>query len=123
MVTVVIINTLIALFNFYIAWRIWKIRKAIAIAANAIIIAERNTHNVLHPAPQAITIGQRGTSALRERYQVLQLQTQKLQQIFNLLTFGRKIWQKQNQTPKPSKKRSKKSYSPNPVKEVDKKRS
>lgn len=91
---VVAINTLIALINFYIAWRVWKLRQILARAANAILTAERGTHNVLYNAPNAISKGQKGVSVLRERYQVLEIQIQRVQQIIGLLALLGKVWQK-----------------------------
>lgn len=85
---VVILNTLIALLNFYIAWRVWKIRRVLAGATKAILAADRNTYNVLHPAPRAIAIGQKGTLALRNQYGKLQKQLQQLVQILALIRLG-----------------------------------
>lgn len=78
---VVIFNTLLALLNFYIAWRVWKIRRVLAGATKAIQAADRNTYNVLHPAPSAIAIGQKGTLALRKQYGNLGKQLERLGQI------------------------------------------
>lgn len=106
---VVIINTAIALFNFYVAWRIWKIRRRIANAAKVIARAERSTYNVLHAAPNAISKGQKGTSALRDRYRQLNVQIQRLQQILGLLYLGKKLWYDRSQKPRPSKLHQKRS--------------
>jgi hypothetical protein len=85
---VVIFNTLLALVNFYIAWRVWKIRRVLAGATKAILAADRNTYNVLHPAPLAIAKGQKGTLALRNQYGKLQTQLQQLVQILALIRLG-----------------------------------
>lgn len=100
---VVIINISIALFNFYLAWRIWKIRRRIAQAAKVIAKAERSTYNVLHAAPNVISRGQKGTSALRDRYSQLAVQIQRLQQILGLLYLGKKFWYDRTQKPSQSK--------------------
>ncbi|XWK90732.1 MAG: hypothetical protein U7127_11980 [Phormidium sp.] len=91
---VVIINTLIALFNFYLAWRIWKIRRTIAKATRAILAADHNTYKVLHSAPKTITVGQKGTKTLREQYQKLEMQLEKLGQVLGILNFTQQFWQK-----------------------------
>jgi len=78
---VITINILIALFNFYLAWRIWKIRRTIAGATRAILAADRNTYNVLHSAPKTITVGQKGAKTAREQYQKLEIQLEKLGQV------------------------------------------
>ncbi|MCL1468981.1 hypothetical protein [Argonema galeatum] len=111
MVTVVVVlNTLIALINFYIAWRIWKLRRVVANAAKGILAAERSTYKVLHGAPNAISKGQTGVSAVRSRYQLLELQLKQLQQILGLLSLVGKVWQgrsKLARQPKSPKKVSK----------------
>ncbi len=85
---VVIFNTLLALLNFYIAWRVWKIRRVLVGATKAILAADRNTYKVLHPAPRAIATGQKGTIALRNQYAKLQTQLERLAQILALIRLG-----------------------------------
>ena len=95
MVTVVvIINTLIALINFYIAWRVWKLRRVLAGAAKAILAAERNTYNVLHVAPGAIAKGQKGSKALGNQYRRLDIQFQRLVQLLSLSGLLQRTWQR-----------------------------
>jgi hypothetical protein len=94
---VVIFNTLLALINFYIAWRVWKMRRVLAGVAKVILTADRNTYNALHPAPRAIAVGQKGTKALRSRYQQLELQLEKLGQILAVISFALGLMQKRNQ--------------------------
>jgi len=93
-VIVIIINILIALFNFYLAWRIWKIRPKIAGATKAILAADRNTYKVLHIAPKTIALGQKGSQAWRQQYQKLEIQLQQTRQILGLLSFGQQLWRK-----------------------------
>ncbi len=90
--TVVVINLLLALFCFYLAWKVWQFRRAIAKAANTLLIAERNTHHGLHGAPDAILKGQIGTSQLRQRYQQLEPHYQKARQALALLSLGQTVW-------------------------------
>lgn len=104
MVTVVVaINILIALINFYIAWRVWQIRRVLAGAANAILAADRNTYGVLHGAPGAIAQGQKGTKAAREQYRRLEVQLQQLQQILALIGLGQRLWQRRSRLTRQSK--------------------
>jgi hypothetical protein len=84
-ILVVIFNTLIALLNFYLAWRVWKMRRVLAGVTKAILAADRNTYNLLHPAPRAIAIGQKGTIALRNQYGKLEKQLERLEQILALI--------------------------------------
>lgn len=85
---VVTFNTLLALINFYIAWRVWKIRRLLAGATKAILTADRNTYNLLQKAPRAIAIGQKGTSGLRQQYGKLAIQVERLGQILALIRLG-----------------------------------
>jgi len=93
MVTVVVVlNLLISLLCLYVAWRVWNLRRVLAATADALTLAERNTYNVLHGAPNAIYTGQLGVEGLRERYQQLNLQLQRLQQVLTLLGLVQSIW-------------------------------
>ena len=55
MVTVVvIINMLMSLMLFYVAWRVWQLKRRLVKIADTLTAAERSTHAVLHRAPNAI---------------------------------------------------------------------
>lgn len=81
------LNLVIALFCFYVAWRLWRLTQTLGAVADALTNWERNTHNTLNPAviPPAILLGQRGTAQLRGRYAQLQRQLQRLQQAIALV--------------------------------------
>jgi hypothetical protein len=101
---VVIINILIALFNFYLAWQIWKIRKTIAGATKAILAAERNTYNLLHSAPDTVILGQKGSRLVREKYRELEIQLAKLGQLLGLFNFTQQFWRKRTRQSRQLKK-------------------
>ncbi|HEY9749028.1 MAG TPA: hypothetical protein V6C63_10135 [Allocoleopsis sp.] len=106
--TVVVINLLISIFCLYAAWQIWQLRRTLAQVANALTDYERNTHNVLYGAPPGILQGQKGVRQLRQQYQNLALQLQKVQQILGLVSLGQGVWRKQmrrSQRPRTQKKR------------------
>lgn len=86
-VWVIMINVLISVICLYLAAKFWKIGKQVDEAANAILRADRGTYNVLHNAPRAIAKGEKGTRNLRQQYQKLQGQVQRMRQILLLLTF------------------------------------
>lgn len=90
---VILINVMVAAFNFYLAWKLWKLRGAIARFAEMLVVAERNTHRVLSRAPQFVLTRRQGTRNLRQRYRYTQRQLQQVRQIlavFLLLSnFGR----------------------------------
>ncbi|MFB2936335.1 hypothetical protein ACE1B6_13870 [Aerosakkonemataceae cyanobacterium BLCC-F154] len=106
-VIVVTINILIALFNFYLAWQIWKIRRSIAGATKAIVVAERNTYNVLHSAPDTIILGQKGSKTLREKYRNLEFQLEKLGRLLGILNFSQQFWRKRTRRSRPLKQMKK----------------
>ncbi|HEY9632997.1 MAG TPA: hypothetical protein V6D14_06310 [Coleofasciculaceae cyanobacterium] len=89
---VVILNVLISLLCLYVAWQVWNLRRTLAATTVAMTIVERNTYAVLHGAPQAISQGQVGVHGLRDRYQQLELQLQKLQQVLTFLALIQSIW-------------------------------
>lgn len=95
---VVLINVLISLVCFYVAWRIVKLRRQIARVTDKIIAAERRTYAVLNPAPRQILKGQRGALQLQERYQQLENRLQRLQQVLALLSLGLRVWQGRTRT-------------------------
>ncbi|HEY9611423.1 hypothetical protein [Allocoleopsis sp.] len=84
-VLVVVINVLISLLCLYVAWYVWNLRRALAIATAVVTIFERDTHNALQGAPQAISQGQLGVRGSRESYQQLEIQLQRVQQVLAFL--------------------------------------
>jgi hypothetical protein len=77
------LNLGIAVFCFYVAWRLWRLTQTLGAAADALVSWERSTHNTINPAvvPTAILRGQSGTAHLRQRYGQLQRQLQRLEQV------------------------------------------
>lgn len=88
---VVGINILISVLCLYVAWRVWTLRRALAIAADVVASFERSTYLTLHGAPQAIYNGQLGVRGLRERYQQLDRQLQQVQQALTILALLQRI--------------------------------
>ncbi|UNU24401.1 hypothetical protein [Microcoleus vaginatus] len=89
---VVIINLLISLVCFYIAAKVWKIRRTIARLEMRIAGMERTSSNVLSTSPDFLGKRQQGTRQVRRRYQQLELQLQQVQQLLGLLGLGRMLW-------------------------------
>lgn len=79
----VTLNLVIALFCFYVAWRLWRLSKSLGAAADALTKWDYQAHRILNPdrVPPAILRGQTGTAALRRNYSQLQLQLQRLEQV------------------------------------------
>jgi hypothetical protein len=90
--TVVVINTLISLGLLYIAWRVWKLKLWLGRVADQLTVYERNTHAVLHHAPENIEMAQKKIHSLGEKNQRLQLQIAQIRQIISLLLLGKRFW-------------------------------
>ncbi|MBW4622245.1 MAG: hypothetical protein KME17_23190 [Cyanosarcina radialis HA8281-LM2] len=94
MVTIVVVlNFSIALICLAMAWQMGKVRKQLARVTKALILAERNTHNVLHPAPHIILKGQKGANWLTNQYQQRPAIFQAIERILLGLTVAQKIRQ------------------------------
>ncbi|MBD2458704.1 hypothetical protein H6G80_32160 [Nostoc sp. FACHB-87] len=92
MVTVVvIINTLISLLLFYVAWQIWQIKGRIAWITDRLTAYEQCSQNLLSQAPQNLDISQQNIRNLRLGNQSLQLQLQQVRQIVSLLLLGQRL--------------------------------
>jgi heme/copper-type cytochrome/quinol oxidase subunit 2 len=79
----VTLNLVVALFCFYVAWRLWRLSKSLGAAADALTNWERSTRIIINPVviPPIIMRGQAGTARLRLRYSQLQTQLQRLEQV------------------------------------------
>jgi hypothetical protein len=94
MVAVVIgLNVLIATGCLSVAWQVWRLRSALSNAADALILAERATHQVLSGAPQGIGRGETGVYHLRQQYRQLEVKLLRVQKILKLLGLGQLVWQ------------------------------
>ncbi|MBD2313984.1 hypothetical protein H6G20_20145 [Desertifilum sp. FACHB-1129] len=103
---VIILNVLISIACWFVAWKIWRLRLTLASVANTLERAERSTHSVLYGAPRAIIRGQSGTRGLRQRYQVLDRQVEQLRRLIAIATFGLGVWQRQVKPSRRPKRRS-----------------
>lgn len=83
------LNILIALFGFYLAWRVWRLKISLGGVADALTRWEQNAHHGLNPrvTPAVILQGKQGTASLRYQYAQLQVQVHRLQQILMLVSF------------------------------------
>ncbi|MDJ0530918.1 MAG: hypothetical protein QNJ70_00260 [Xenococcaceae cyanobacterium MO_207.B15] len=93
-VFVVTVNFLVAMFNFYLAFRIWQLRKIIALITAIITNCEIYLSYVLSNAPTIIKKKQENIYQFRQRYQLLQLQLQKIRQIIILMNWMYRIWRR-----------------------------
>jgi len=89
---VVIINLMISVVCFYIAARVWKIRRTIARFEVRIAAIGRCSSHVLGKSPNFLAKRQQSAHQLRRNYQQLESQLQQVQQLLGLLGLGRTLW-------------------------------
>jgi hypothetical protein len=86
-ISVIVCNCAIALGCFWVAWKLWQIRQVLALSARVVTTWERNTHNTLFSAPQAIFTGKVCIQQWRDYYQKLDPYRQQVEQVMALLSF------------------------------------
>lgn len=84
---VVTINCLIALFNFYLAWKLWQWLGAIALFTRTLDQLEYQCHLFLTPTSETLALQQRNLQSLKQGYQLLTLKLLRLRQILFLLSW------------------------------------
>ena len=77
-------NIAIALCGFYLAWRIWQVKRELTSITVALTAWESHIHRALNPdaTPKLILRGQQAMVSARERYARLLAQVHQLQRIF-----------------------------------------
>lgn len=93
-ITIVIINVLIASILLYVARRIWLLRQRIQRINNTLIAVNRSAGAALAGTPNAIYQGQMGIYQLKQRNEPLQVQIQRVRQVLSLLSVGQQAWQR-----------------------------
>lgn len=90
---VVGLNILIAGLCWYGAWRVWRVRAALAKITEALALAELNVQ-ALQSAPESIRKGQISTQQLRQQYQTALFWLRQVQQLSVLLSLGQVVGQR-----------------------------
>ena len=93
-VTIVIINVLIASILLYVARRLWLLRQKFQRINNKLIAINRSAGAALAGTPNAIYKGQMGLSQLKQRNEPLQVQILRVRQVLSLLSVGQQAWQR-----------------------------
>ncbi|MBW4536106.1 MAG: hypothetical protein KME09_19400 [Pleurocapsa minor HA4230-MV1] len=91
---IIAVNLSITLLNIYIAIRIWQLRLIITRITSILINYESYFSILLPVAPQVIYQGQDNIAQIRQQYQLLQLQTAQIRQLFWLLNQSYQIWRR-----------------------------
>ena len=93
---VLIINLLISLLCFYIAWKAWQVKQLLDRVERILTAMENNAHNFLSQAPDFLAKRENRTHKLRQQYRQLESQVQQLQQVLGLLTLGSTLWRRRS---------------------------
>ena len=91
---IIAVNLSITLLNIYIAIRIWQLRIIIARIATILVNYESYFNILLQAAPLVMDRGQQNIVLVRQRYELLQLQTAQIKQLFWLLNQSYQIWRR-----------------------------
>lgn len=113
MITLVLIsNGLIGIACLLVAWQLWQLKATLAAVADALLSVERAVYDVLHPAPGYILKGQAGMHQLRQNYQKLEPQFERLERALALMGVGQMLWKRRSiliKRPKSTRRTSKRS--------------
>ena len=93
-VTIVIINVVIASILLYVARRLWLLRQRFQRLNNKLIAINRSAGAALAGTPNAIYKGRMGLSQLKQRNEPLQVQILRVRQVLSLLSVGQQAWQR-----------------------------
>lgn len=90
------LNIAIALFGFYLAWRIWRVKRVLTSATVALTSWERSLHQALNTdnLPTSLLQTRRATALTRKRYARLLAQLQQLQRIFAIALLVMRVVQR-----------------------------
>ncbi|MBE9010030.1 hypothetical protein IQ250_07410 [Pseudanabaenaceae cyanobacterium LEGE 13415] len=91
LIAVIVLNLAIALYGFYLTWQMWNLRRTFSQAADALILAEQNTHHVLNGAPGEIERRGNGIRQLHQNYRALEPKLQQAQKALALIGMGRSL--------------------------------
>lgn len=91
-ILVVLLNIIISLIFFYIAWQVWRLKQKLEILTDSLNTYEHLTYAILYQAPEKFYQPQQQIYNLLAKQQNLKLKIQQVQQIVNLLSLGRNIW-------------------------------
>ncbi len=91
LIFVLIVNLFLSFLNFYIAFRLWKLRRRLERVTEAFSRLEGCIQQIFSPAPEIILQGQQNTHNLRESYRKLLLQLVPLEQMLLFISLARRM--------------------------------
>ncbi len=93
-IVVIVLNSLITVFNLYLAIKLWQFCKLLGLITSAISSCENYLHAVLLITPQLLQKNQNNIYLFRQQYSLLTLQLQKIKQIIVLLNWCYRAWRR-----------------------------
>lgn len=93
-VFIIVLNLCITVINFYLAVKIWQLRRWLIWATKTLIDCEGSIQALLFFGQIILYQKQKNINDLRQRYQLLQLQWQRIKQILFLLNLTVRLWRK-----------------------------
>jgi hypothetical protein len=106
LIAILILNGVLALIGFALAYTLWQWRTALSHAADALFEADRVTHELLDTAPDGIAVGQVESQRLRHSYRQLAAQVRRLQSILGIVGWSYPIVRGRSPIPSPFRRRS-----------------
>lgn len=91
---VIVVNLCITVVNFYLAVKIWQLRRWLICSSKTLVDCEHSIQNLLYFGTFISLQKQKNINDLRQRYQLLQLQWQKIRQILFLLNLAIRLWRR-----------------------------
>ena len=91
-ILIIVVNILITLLNIYLALKIWQLRQVVARITTLFINCEIYVRTLLYMTPAVIYQSKSNIHLFRRRYQAIQLQIKKIQQIILLLNWSYRLW-------------------------------
>lgn len=92
LITVVILNTSIALALLYVALQLWRLRLRLVKITHWIIFVDNQAHTLLGQALEKININQENISHLGRKKHRIDSQMQNLQQVIGLIVWSKQLW-------------------------------
>ncbi|MGF1542688.1 MAG: hypothetical protein ACFCU5_19980 [Pleurocapsa sp.] len=91
-ILIILINISITILNIYLAIKIWQLRQVVIRITLLLINCELYVRSLLYIAPAVIYQGSKNIHLFRSKYQAIQLQIKKIQQIILLLNWSYRLW-------------------------------
>jgi hypothetical protein len=90
---VVVCNLIITIFNLYLVWKIWQIRRCLSCSADILVDLEENLTLILPESPSLILELSREINRLNDQYKRIESKGKKLNFFLSILSLIYRIYQ------------------------------